>query len=198
MAKKSKNPRPSSRSAPKSRSKRRRPTSTPNRWPWIVGLVAVVALITVPIAIEAVQAANLPGERFASQGNRHVDLGANVPDYNSDPPTSGPHTAQLAAWGVYGPEDETPPDQLLLHNMEDGGVILYYRPGESLDVTNDRIAALERITDGYRRIVIVPRSDMPTDFALTAWQRLQRFDAVDEAGMLAFVDAYEGLDHHVP
>jgi len=32
---------------------------------------------------------------------------------------------------------------------------------------------------------------------LTAWQRLQRFETIDQEAMGAFVDAYEGLDHHV-
>lgn len=182
----------------KSRSKRRRATKPPNRLPWIVGIVAVVALIAVPIAIEAVQAASLPGERFASQGNRHVPEGANVPPYNSNPPTSGPHTDPLAAWGVYGPEDEVPHDQRLLHNMEDGGVVLWYKPAADAAATEERIAALEEIASGYRRTVIVPREDMPTEFAFTAWQRLQRFDAIEVDAMRAFVDAYEGIDHHVP
>jgi hypothetical protein len=39
---------------------------------------------------------------------------------------------------------------------------------------------------------------MPTPFAATAWQRLQRFETADVEGMRAFVDAFEGIDHHVP
>lgn len=182
--------------AKKQRSKRRRATTRPSRAPWILGAVGVAALIAVPIVIEAVQAAGLPGERFPSQGNRHVALGTNVPDYNSDPPTSGPHTAELAPWGTYGP-GEAPHDQRVLHNMEDGGVVLWYRPADDPAATDARIGALEEIAGGYRRVVIAPRPDMPTDFAFTAWQRLQRFEAIDEEGMRAFVDAYEGIDHHV-
>ncbi len=182
--------------AKKQRSKRRRATKRGSRAPWIVGAIGVLALVVTPIAIRMVQAANLPGERFASQGNRHVPLGADVPPYNSDPPTSGPHTQELAPWGTYGP-DEPLEDQRLLHNMEDGGVVLWYRPAETADETDRRIAALQEASRGYRRVVIVPRADMPTTFTLTAWQRLQRFDAVDPEGMRAFVEAYEGIDHHV-
>ena len=177
------------------RSKRRRATNRPSRAPWILGAIGIAALIVVPIVIEAVRAAGLPGERLASQGNRHVALGADVPPYNSDPPTSGPHTSDVAPWGSYGP-GEAPHDQRLLHNMEDGGVVLWYRPADDPSATDARIAALEEIAGGYRRIVIAPRPDMPTDFALTAWQRLQRFDAIDEDAMRTFVEAYEGIDHH--
>ncbi len=152
-------------------------------------------LIAVPIVIESVRASNLPGERFASQGNRHVALGANVPPYNSDPPTSGPHTAQLASWGTYAPDDAVE-DQLLLHNMEDGGVIVWYRPADDPEETLDRLDELERIAASYRRVVIAPRPDMPTDYAMTAWQRLQRFETIDEEAMTAFLGAFEGIDHH--
>ena len=196
---KSKDTSSSKRDQAKPRSKRRRASSNsgPNRLPWIVGGVAVVALIAVPIVLEAVQAAGLPGERFASLGNRHVAVGTEV-SYNSDPPTSGPHSAQLAPWGVYGPEDVTPHDQNLLHNMEDGGVVLWYLPSPDAEETDRRIATLEEAASGYRRVVIVPRNDMPTPFAATAWQRLQRFDGADVEAVRAFVDAYEGIDHHVP
>lgn len=180
----------------KPRSKRRRTQAKPNRWPWVIGIVGVLALIAVPIIVEAVQASNLPGERFASQGNRHIQLGTNVADYNSNPPTSGPHTGQIAPWGVYGPEDDTPHDQELIHNMEDGGVVLWYQPGSDAQETNQRIAALEEVAEGTRRIVIVSREDMPSRYALTAWQRLQRFDDIDAPAMRAFIDAYEGIDHH--
>lgn len=179
----------------KQRSKRRRPARRQSRLPWILAGIGIVALIVLPIAVNAVQSANLPGERFPSQGNRHVSVGANVPDYNSDPPTSGPHTADLAGWGTYGPGD-APHDMRLIHNMEDGGVILWYLPAETTEENDARIAVLEQASRGYHRVAIVPRPDMPTTFALTAWQRLQRFDEADPEGMRAFVRAYEGIDHH--
>jgi hypothetical protein len=48
----------------------------------------------------------------------------------------------------------------------------------------------------WPRTVIVPREGMPTTYALTAWTRLQRFDAVDPDGKRAFLGAYHGTDHH--
>ena len=180
----------------KSRSKRRRSTRRKNdRLPWIVGSIGLVLLIALPITINVVRAANLPGERFSSQGNRHIALGADIPPYNSDPPTSGPHTERLAGFQTYLP-GEAPPDQRLVHNMEDGGVLLWYLPGETDAETEERLATLEAAARGYRRTAIVPREGMPTTYALTAWQRLQRFEEPDIDGMRAFVDAFEGIDHH--
>jgi hypothetical protein len=159
--------------------------------------IAVVAAIAVPTTLELARAASLPGDRYASQGNRHVEPGTSVAPYNSSPPTSGPHAPQIAAWGTYLP-GEAPHLQTLIHNMEDGGVILWYRPGETDDETIARVTALEEASRGYRRVVVAPYEEMPTTFAATAWQRLQRFDEVDLDGKRAFVDAFEGIDHHVP
>lgn len=160
--------------------------------PWLLGLAGIVAIIAVPIVVNAVRWANLPGEGFRSQGNAHIALGTEHAPYNSDPPTSGWHTPNLANWGSYY---EVQPDERLIHNMEDAGVILWYRNGTP-EENEAHVEALEEVAQGYRRIVITPRDDMPTTYALTAWQRLQRFDEIDREGMRRFIDAFEGIDHH--
>ncbi len=168
----------------------RRRKGLPN--PWLVGLAGVVALVALQVTLNAVAEARLPGERFRSQGNLHVSLGANTPAYNSDPPTSGWHTAELAPWGTHL---EVQHDQRLLHNMEDGGVVLWYALGTP-EENVVHVAALEEVARGYGRVVIAPREGMPTTYALTAWQRLQRFEDVEREGMRAFLAAYHGIDNH--
>ncbi len=160
--------------------------------PWILGGVGVLILIAIPIVINVIRGSNLPGESFPSQGNIHVPLGTEHPDYNSDPPTSGWHTPELNSWGSF---DFVVPDERLIHNMEDGGVILWYAFGTA-DENAEHIEKLSEISRGYQRVVVTPREGMPTTYAVTAWQRLQRFDAIDEEGMQAFLEAYEGVDHH--
>jgi hypothetical protein len=161
--------------------------------PWIVGLAGVGLLVAIQIGVTVVGQARLPGERFASQGNVHVALGASTPPYNSDPPTSGWHTAELAPWGSHV---EVQHDQQLVHNMEDGGVILWYANG-TLEENRAHVAALEAVVPrAYARVVIAPRDGMPTTYAATAWQRLQRFDEVDAEAMQAFIAAYHGIDNH--
>jgi hypothetical protein len=180
---------------PKPKSKRgqtRRGRRRQNRLPWILGIAGVAALILVPLVINIVRYANLPGEGFASQGNTHVSLGSSHPPYNSNPPTSGWHSPDLAAWDSY---DEIQPDERLIHNMEDGGVILWYQQGTPAE-NEAHIEALEEVARGYRRTVIAPRDEMPTTYALTAWQRLQRFDEIDPQRMRAFIEAFHGVDHH--
>ena len=159
---------------------------------WLIG-AGILLLIAVPIIINVTRRSNLPGEGFSSQGNVHIgSVSADHPEYNSDPPTSGWHVGNIASWGSY---DYVVPDELLLHNLEDGGVILYY-PFGSPEENSTEIERLEAVASDFRRTVIAPREDLDSGYVLTAWQRLQRFDTVDEAGMTAFIDAFEGIDNH--
>jgi hypothetical protein len=176
----------------KSKGARARNRRRQNNLSWILGTAAVILIIALPIIVNALRLASLPGEGFRSQGNAHLALGAAHPAYNSDPPTSGWHTPELGSWGSF---DEIQPDERLIHNMEDGGVILWYRAGTP-EENDAHLIALEEVAQGYRRIVIAPRENMPTTYALTAWQRLQRFDEVDRDGMRAFIEAFHGIDHH--
>src|SRR5690606_35629774 len=78
-------------------------------------------------AAQVILEANRPGEKFPSLGNVHL-LSLNSPHvpYNSDPPTSGPHMPSLAPWGSHF---EPQPDEYVVHNMEDAGVVLWYDMG---------------------------------------------------------------------
>lgn len=173
---------------------RRAPRRRSNPWPWLIGVGGVLLLIGVQVGVNVYREASLPGERFRSQGNVHVSLGAATPSYNSEPPTSGWHTPQLAAWGSY--VDEAPADQLLVHNMEDGGVVLWYRAG-SVDENRERVAQLEEVVGSrWPRTVIVPREGLETPYVLTAWTRLQRFETFDLDAKRVFLDAFHGIDHH--
>ncbi len=65
-----------------------------------------------------------PGQSVPTLGNQHIpSLRAPHAPYNSVPPTSGPHTHDVAQWGVYRQQI---PDELQVHNLEDGGVMIQY------------------------------------------------------------------------
>ncbi len=165
-----------------------------NPWPWLLGSAGVLLLVGIQVGVNVYHEIQRPGERFRSQGNVHVQLGTSTPAYNSEPPTSGWHTAQLAGWGAY--LDEPPHDQLLVHNMEDGGVILWYRAGTP-EENAERAAALEEVVGTrWPRTVIVPREELDATYVLTAWTRLQRFESLDVDGKQTFVEAFHGIDHH--
>lgn len=159
--------------------------------PWLIG-AGVVALIAVPIVINTSQRTSLPGEAFPSQGNAHIAEGDTSAQYNSVPPTSGPHWGTLANWGSY---DFVVPDQVLLHNLEDGGVVLWYALG-SPEENQERIGQLEEVARGFEKVIIAPRENLESPFAATAWERRQLFNNVDQVEMRAFIEAFEGVDRH--
>jgi hypothetical protein len=161
----------------------------------IIGAIVVVLLGT--FAALYIAEASKPGESVPLMATQH--LGANVAspvEYNSDPPTSGPHYEIAPAFKIYS---EPITKEIAVHGLEDGGVIINYRP--DLDKpTVDKLAAIatsyiER--EGYQNhVLMAPYPDLSHPIVLTAWRRIQRFDALDEAKMRTFIDAYVGWDHH--
>jgi hypothetical protein len=116
---------------------------------------------------------------------------AEVPheQYNSDPPTSGPHLPYIAPWGVH-----TRPivRELQVHNLEDGGVVVQYNCE-----CPDLVTKLKAIVDKYdRHVILAPYPGMKHKIALTAWTRLDTLDELDEGRILRFIEAYRGIDHH--
>jgi len=130
------------------------------------------------------------GAEYPDQGNQHItSLTAPHPPYNSDPPTSGPH---LGGKALTGWSQQSVPKELVLHNLEDGAVAVWYRP------VLDR-ASKDRLRDLVGQLpeaVAAPYEGLDTDIALAAWTRLDTFNGVDERRIRAFVDAYGGTDHH--
>ena len=132
-----------------------------------------------------------PGQAVSSMGNQHIGpeaVGSVV--YNSTPPTSGPHLGQLANWGIH---TQPIPNELQVHNLEDGGVMVQY----NCDNCDDLVNQLERVVSRYRdHVVLAPYPDMDDRIALTAWGRIDKFEEFDEDRIVAFIDAYAGIDHH--
>lgn len=126
-----------------------------------------------------------PGQFIADQGRDHVPLGTKF-DYNSNPPTSGPHFAAPEEWGVYDKEID---DQILIHNLEHGGIWISYKPGIDAALKGE----LEAIAKDYgRKVIITPRQANDSDIALAAWNHLDKFSAGEFSGKRVrdFVKAY--------
>jgi len=175
----------------------------------IGGGAALVLLIAAFVVAGVLRQRPVAGEeRYAAQGNLHITFGSTSPvAYNSTPPTSGPHYETLAAWGVH---TEPVRYEHLVHNLEDGGVVIYY---QCADGCPELVEQLSAIVDPYfrtgRNVVMAPNDpawtiggseplhrDMGASIALAAWQRLLTLDEVDEAAIRAFIERYEGIDHH--
>ena len=153
----------------------------------VVGVVAVVSGLLIAYALR-----DQPGEEFPDEGNLHLSAEPASYIWNTTPPTSGPHSPQIAAWGEHA---ESVPEWLQVHNLEDGGVIMHYNCPEGCD---DIVAELRDILadKGTGQLILHPYTNMESRIALTAWTRMLTLDEVDRDQIEDFIDAYRGIDHH--
>jgi len=130
---------------------------------------------------------------YPDQGHLHIP----TPDfphapYLSDPPTSGPHTPYVAPWGIYTQQVR---DEVLLHNLEHGGVVLGHRCTDCPEV----VAALRELAQGYPMVIVEPNPDLPAPIVLSAWQHaleVQRLDDTARQAIRDFLARHHGVDHH--
>ncbi|HSN77952.1 MAG TPA: DUF3105 domain-containing protein [Anaerolineae bacterium] len=157
--------------------------------------IALGVLVVVVLSFFVIRAALTPqpGQVVADLGNRHVDASlVGTISYNSTPPTSGPHLGSLAPWGIH---PQPIPNELQVHNLEDGGVMVQYN---CPDGCPDLVAQLTELVKPYDHgVVLAPYPDMESRIALTAWTRIDTFDDFDPERIESFIKAYRGIDHHV-
>ena len=157
------------------------------------GILAVIAVM----AVAAVILTRKPdyGIEFDDQGNTHITEEPATYIWNSRPPTSGPHADGLASWGVH--EDlSTAPDWRVVHNLEDGGVIINYNCPQGCPEMVDELKAIMDDID-HDHLLLRPYPEMEHTIAVTAWTRMLTLDAVDETQIKQFIERYIGIDHHV-
>lgn len=128
-----------------------------------------------------------PGMYIEAQKSYHIDFGESHPKYNSVPATSGWHYGQPnapVAWGVY---KDFLPDEVLIHNLEHGGIGLHYNCPEGCP---ELAAQLAEFASKYPKIVVSPYPGMETRIALTAWTYLDKFDEFDAERITDFIEAH--------
>lgn len=122
----------------------------------------------------AVEASGCVFEEAESQGGDHVTEQVPVDTYNTNPPTSGPHSPTPAQDGVY-PPGSAPSHEAWLHSLEHGRIVLQYRPGTPQEQV-DKLRALAQepvlgAPGGYHTLVLQNKTDMPYAFAAVNWTR---------------------------
>src|SRR5262245_57514942 len=123
-----------------------------NRTIVLVFGAVIVAVVVGYFAYRA--AADLPGTKMPDQGNLHITSEtASHEEYNSDPPTSGPHLPYIAPWGAH---TRPIPRELQVHNLEDGGVVVQYNC-ECPEI----VERLRTIVSAYdRQVILAPYPGM--------------------------------------
>lgn len=172
---------------------------------WIIISAAVLLFIAFLVWLFIESSKPLPGQKIADLGRGHVDIGKEI-EYNSNPPTSGPHYPDWVRTGIY---DTGRDDRNLVHSLEHGYIIMHYKCTTSVENKeiatssaaprnddekgcNQRKDQLAKIYEkkGKHKLIVVPRSNLDTNFALTAWDYLDRFDSFDQARIEKFIDAH--------
>ena len=134
-------------------------------------------------------------------GNSHVDAGKPV-TYASLPPTSGSHWPSPAAPAPWGIKDSQLPNEVTVHNLEHGGIVIVYSPSlgaDDLTKLKDSVRSIMNTTK-YKKIVLEPYKEL-TDakIALTAWDWILKLQSPDQSAMVKFISAhYDGSDAPEP
>lgn len=169
-----------------------------NKWA-VIGLIVVIVAIlggglwfmtTQQNSPQATPKSNYKWQKVADLGRTHVDEGTKT-TYNSNPPTSGPH---YPVWEKYGIKDKEVADELLVHSLEHGYIIMSYNcaklpegtPCESLKRQLTDLAQEKRIW----KLIVIPRPNLDVPLALTAWTYIDKMNQFDKARAIAFIDAF--------
>jgi len=129
-------------------------------------------------------------ETRAAQEAKHV-AEDEKPDWDTDPPSSGPHYPVPAPFDFY----DEPVDYLrLVHDLEHGGVVVYVGD-EVPDETVERMRSWW--LDDPNGVVVSPENDLDDEIVLAAWTgdgaahgtaHLARCKAFDEGAFSTFRD----------
>ena len=146
----------------------------------VIGALVVIAVVVVVVAggggggDDSVDPAKVAADAktagctysaFKAEGRSHT---SGKVTYKTNPPTSGNHNPTPAADGI------SPPKENFVHTLEHGRVEFQYKPGASAaDVAKLRALAEEPLNDtaGYHTVLFENNTDMPAEFAATAWTK---------------------------
>ena len=130
--------------------------------------------------------------RMAELPRNHIGSGEGHIAYNSVPATSGPHFGQPlepASWGVH---EIVLPDEVLLHNLEHGGISVTYNcPNGCGELAAQLSELANNAVNDSEKVILSPYPDMETRIALTAWTFIDQFEEFDEGRIQDFVNTHE-------
>jgi len=146
----------------------------------VIGVVVALALaggggsggssVDASTVVTDAKAAGCTYKQFPSQGRTHTTSKVN---YKTNPPTSGPHNPTPAQDGIYAPGN-SPAKENFVHTLEHGRIEFQYKPGTG----QGDIAKLQKLaeepfkgTAGYHDLLFENNTNMPSQFAATAWTR---------------------------
>ncbi|CAN5649724.1 hypothetical protein BH10CHL1_BH10CHL1_36490 [soil metagenome] len=193
MAKSSK-PRPTHASlAAKARGRQK-----PQRWPWIVGGVILLAIIVgvifwwranpsqpvttgsgAPIVDNHGEIVGL--QKFPNEARDH-QIGPL--SYAQTPPVGGIHNPVWQNCGIYG---DPIPNENAVHSLEHGGVWITYQP--SLAAAD--VETLRGLVRGHDHALISPYPNLPAPVVISAWGLQVQVPSAADPRLALFIKTYE-------
>jgi hypothetical protein len=162
----------------------------------IGGVLVVGAIVLVVVLLFSGGSSGLIGERQIDNGGGHIAEGQTGSGYSSTPATSGEHwnTADSPGpWGVY----TTPqPQERLLHNLEHGGIVIWYQPNQldagGVQALTDYVQ--QQVRTAKFKVILSPWTgkDFDHPIAVTSWNWLLYLDSADIGQVRAFVNDHYG------
>jgi hypothetical protein len=136
-------------------------------------------------------------QTFPPMGRQHVNSVRSGFQYNSFPPTSGPHYGVPAVYNLY---DQPVPEIRLVHNLEHGAVVLQYGskvPQQTVQqiaawYSKDPLGLVVAPLPPVSEINAKPPAGYESKIFLTAWTHVATCTAFDEGALDRFRDDFRG------
>ena len=161
------------------------------RVPWFAIGGAAVVIVAVVFLARSFGVGSPAVGRYVPGGAalQHVPEGQAIA-YPSYPPTGGPHWPSPTTWGAH---TEAVPDELAVHNLEHGGVVISYNNIPPADLAAVRTLMQTYPRDQYNEVKVVLRpydKIAPTTMTMTAWDWIDELPRYDDARVRAFLQAH--------
>jgi hypothetical protein len=145
---------------------------------------AVAALLVSRNASQQAAVRDLNIQTLPNLGQDHLQPGGKYSNYNSTPPTSGPHDPSPAPCGV---TKEPIPNEVQVHDLEHGVIMVQYKP----DLDPGQVARLEALGRSYAsHLIVAPYPGLQTPVVATAWTKLMTLQSADTDKLKRFIGLY--------
>lgn len=159
----------------------------------LVGVVIALALGTFVFLLVNAKKANKPsvGElgQVTCTGDQclrtHIKPGDPHPNYNSNPPSNGPHYPDWTACKIYDIEIV---DEQAVHSLEHGAVWITYKDKTNTNL-RDQLSQLVK-EEGGSKLILSPRAKDDSVLALASWGRVLKLESFDKQKIEDYIKLY--------
>jgi hypothetical protein len=117
------------------------------------------------------------------EGNTHIE-GNELPNYATNPPTSGDHSPDPLADGAFA---DAPSPLNYIHALEHGRIEIQYQPNLP---EADQLQLLGLYDEDSAGMILFPNGEMPYEVAATAWRQTLGCDSYEGAATLDAIRAF--------